>query len=780
MRKLSLLFALCLASITYGAQQPVNVGTSANDHTGDPARTAFIKLNANDTELYGKFPVTVANGGTGVLTISGVLKGNGTSAFTAATVSDLLGLFTGSCTISVPLRGDGSCGTIPSSAVTGLAASATTDATNATNISSGTLGVPRGGTGVGTLTTHGLLLGEGTGNVSAVAALAADNLVLGQGVGADPLAVALTNCGDSTHALAYSTGTHTFSCQNVTGSGGSPASPTNSVQFNSAGSFGGDAGFTYVGSSTQTITLGTASVGETINTTAGTTNGTTLAIVGSQGAATTSTGGPISITGGAGGSTSGNAGGVTVKGGTSTSGAGGTAALTGGTSSTSVTGGTAAVTGGTGGTTGQGGPANLVGGAGGTTSGTGGTATVQGGTTTSGASGAINITTTNSVTSGNAGTVTVQTGNGAGSANGGNLTVNLGSGGGTSGTGGAFSVTAGTGGAGGGGNNGGGVTLTAGAAAAVAGSTGGAVSISAGAGTSTGTGAAGNSVTLAAGNAGGSGANAGGGVTIRAGNATGASSAGNLLLQGGTTGTAIGNGYESVTILGGQSSVAIKPGIGSNTDTASVFIAGGNAGIATVGGSDVLIRGGPPGGSGQVGGDVVLRTGGGAITSSNGNIIFGDYNTSNGQPGVIFTFNGNTGALGVNGATYGSTGNLLMSNSSTAAPSWTNTIPSVTTFPAIISGSTKFTTSGCSVSSTTGGAAAGVFTLGANSCTVVITINGATGATSNNGWTCQAHDRTAPATLIGGESSSTTTTASITIPAGAGATDVISFSCTGY
>ena len=93
---------------------------------------------------------------------------------------------------------------------------------------------------------------------------------------------------------------------------------------------------------------------------------------------------------------------------------------------------------------------------------------------------------------------------------------------------------------------------------------------------------------------------------------------------------------------------------------------------------------------------------------------------------------------------------------------------------------TKFTTSGCAVSSTTGGATAGIFTLGANSCTVVITMNGASGLTATNGWTCQAHDRTAPTILIGGESSSNSTTASITIPAGAGATDVISFSCTAY
>jgi hypothetical protein len=97
-----------------------------------------------------------------------------------------------------------------------------------------------------------------------------------------------------------------------------------------------------------------------------------------------------------------------------------------------------------------------------------------------------------------------------------------------------------------------------------------------------------------------------------------------------------------------------------------------------------------------------------------------------------------------------------------------------------ISRGTKFTTSGCSISSTTGGATAGTFTLGANSCTAILTMNGATGLTAPNGWTCQAHDRTAPTILIGGESSSTTTTASITIPAGAGSTDIISFSCEGY
>jgi hypothetical protein len=97
-----------------------------------------------------------------------------------------------------------------------------------------------------------------------------------------------------------------------------------------------------------------------------------------------------------------------------------------------------------------------------------------------------------------------------------------------------------------------------------------------------------------------------------------------------------------------------------------------------------------------------------------------------------------------------------------------------------ISVGTKFTTSGCSVSSTTGGATAGLFTLGANSCTVIITMNGATGLTAPNGWTCNAHDRTTVADIIGGETSSTTTTASIAIPVTVGSTDVISFSCMAF
>lgn len=102
-----------------------------------------------------------------------------------------------------------------------------------------------------------------------------------------------------------------------------------------------------------------------------------------------------------------------------------------------------------------------------------------------------------------------------------------------------------------------------------------------------------------------------------------------------------------------------------------------------------------------------------------------------------------------------------------------------TTTNGILSNGTKFTTSGCSISSTTGGATAGKFTLGANTCTAVVTMNGATGLAASNGWACSVQDITAP-TIFVGQSASTTTTASFSVPVTAGATDVITFACTGY
>ncbi|MEY9674556.1 hypothetical protein [Bradyrhizobium elkanii] len=61
------------------AQQVVNVGAVANDGTGDALRTAFQKLNANDTELYsitGSHTATLATYGTAATKNVGTAAGN--------------------------------------------------------------------------------------------------------------------------------------------------------------------------------------------------------------------------------------------------------------------------------------------------------------------------------------------------------------------------------------------------------------------------------------------------------------------------------------------------------------------------------------------------------------------------------------------------------------------------------------------------------------------------------------------------------------------------------
>ena len=72
------------------AQQTISIGTTANDGTGDPLRTAFNKINSNFTELYTSSPfgkqVTItgnqitANASNADL----VLSGSGTGGVTAS------------------------------------------------------------------------------------------------------------------------------------------------------------------------------------------------------------------------------------------------------------------------------------------------------------------------------------------------------------------------------------------------------------------------------------------------------------------------------------------------------------------------------------------------------------------------------------------------------------------------------------------------------------------------------------------------------------------------
>jgi collagen type VII alpha len=88
----------------------------------------------------------------------------------------------------------------------------------------GTLGVAHGGSGAVTLTAHGILLGEGTSAVSSIAALAADTVVMGQGVTTDPAGAAVPNCGSGTQALSYSTSSHAWGCQTISAGTGTVTS----------------------------------------------------------------------------------------------------------------------------------------------------------------------------------------------------------------------------------------------------------------------------------------------------------------------------------------------------------------------------------------------------------------------------------------------------------------------------------------------------------------------------------------------------------------------------
>jgi hypothetical protein len=90
-------------------------------------------------------------------------------------------------------------------------------------------------------------------------------------------------------------------------------------------------------------------------------------------------------------------------------------------------------------------------------------------------------------------------------------------------------------------------------------------------------------------------------------------------------------------------------------------------------------------------------------------------------------------------------------------------------------GPTTFTASGCSNNTLLGSGAAGSFKSGTSgTCTVTITINGATGMTATNGWACFFNDQTTPADVIHQTAYTTTT---VTMSGTTVSGDLISFAC---
>lgn len=158
--------------------------------------------------------------------VTGIMKGNAASPITTLAVStDISTLFCSSSSTNF-LRADGTCavpsGSVPTGAAN-LVYATPNGSTGAATLRSIVLAdlplinVVGGGTGLGTLTAHGVLLGEGTSNVTPLV-MGADTVLRGT-ASADPVATAVNNCGSATTALSYSTSTHTFGCQTITSGG---------------------------------------------------------------------------------------------------------------------------------------------------------------------------------------------------------------------------------------------------------------------------------------------------------------------------------------------------------------------------------------------------------------------------------------------------------------------------------------------------------------------------------------------------------------------------------
>lgn len=133
----------------------------------------------------------------------------------------------------------------------------------------GTVGVPNGGTGLATLTVHGVMLGEGTANVAAVAAMSLDTVLVGKGASADPAALAIGSCSTASSALTYNTSTHVFGCNSITAA---PGGSSTQIQYNNGSAFGGASNFTYtVGTGDVAITAPSSGIPLTITDTGSTT-----------------------------------------------------------------------------------------------------------------------------------------------------------------------------------------------------------------------------------------------------------------------------------------------------------------------------------------------------------------------------------------------------------------------------------------------------------------------------------------------------------------------------
>lgn len=181
-------------------------GTGATTLTGYVKGSGTSAFTASSTipvtDLTGTLPV--ANGGTGATTLTGYVKGSGTSAFSASStipVTDLSG------TLSVAGGGTGATtltGYVKGSGTSALTASSTVPGSDI----SGTVAVVNGGTGQTSYTNGQLLIGNTTGNTLTKATLTAgSNVSITNGTGS----ITIAATGDTVLANNNAfTGANTF------------------------------------------------------------------------------------------------------------------------------------------------------------------------------------------------------------------------------------------------------------------------------------------------------------------------------------------------------------------------------------------------------------------------------------------------------------------------------------------------------------------------------------------------------------------------------------------
>ncbi len=112
------LLVLAWAGCELGNAQTVYPYFSPGGALSGTGSSQNVNLSAGPTFVLGTLPVN--RGGSGGVTISGPIKGNGTAAYSAATSADIIALWSGTCNAGTFLRGDGACAVAGSGSVTSV------------------------------------------------------------------------------------------------------------------------------------------------------------------------------------------------------------------------------------------------------------------------------------------------------------------------------------------------------------------------------------------------------------------------------------------------------------------------------------------------------------------------------------------------------------------------------------------------------------------------------------------------------------------------------------